>query len=224
MRYTLKNRFFIFLVSVLCCFPSESHGAIPLILAPAPIVVPPIIVTVTKAALVTSTAAGLVFSFFFKKQKPQPCSCKNGARKTTDSSSHCNCGCGCNFTCGCTCGCGCNKIKKNIENSAHNSYVYENLKKDLKNEEFTSVTKYSKHGFERLKQRFTASEIQETLNKADFITVQDDGARVFIKKIAEKFNCIIVNPQTDEVITGLSNISKQSLINLGKNYGWTLPW
>lgn len=68
MRRTRKNRFFIVLLSLLCGFPSGNNGAIPLILAPAPIVIPPIIVTVTKAALVTSTAAGLVFSFFFKNK------------------------------------------------------------------------------------------------------------------------------------------------------------
>ena len=109
-----------------------------------------------------------------------------------------------------------------IENSAHNAVYYENLKKVLREEQYTSIIKCTKHGLESLMKRFIPEEVSAIINGADFIKIQNDGARALIKKVNENYAIITINPETNLVITGINNLNYQSLVKLGKNYGWEL--
>jgi len=110
-----------------------------------------------------------------------------------------------------------------IENPAHSIIQYEQLKIDLKREEFTSIIKATKHGIQRLIERgFNSDEVQSLMNFPDIIKIQRDGSQAFIKQIGtNKYNFIVYNKEKETVVTALKNINKQDLINLGKNYGWT---
>jgi hypothetical protein len=53
-----------------------------------------------------------------------------------------------------------------------------------------------------------------------FTKIQKDQAFVYIKKIEDKFNVIVLNKETKKVTTALKEINQKSIYNLGKNYGW----
>lgn len=97
---------------------------------------------------------------------------------------------------------------------------YTNLKNELKIEEFTSILKVTKHGARRLIERgFEPEETLSVIEKADFITRQSDGAKVFLKSFKKgKSHCIVINEQTTEVVTAMKHVSKKDLINLSKGY------
>lgn len=106
----------------------------------------------------------------------------------------------------------------------HSAIQYEQLKDALNKEQFTSIIKCSKHGIERLVERgFQPSEIHDLVSIPDVVKVQADGAKIFIKAINDnKYNLVIYNETTQQLVTALRNISKESLTNLGNNYGWKL--
>lgn len=99
---------------------------------------------------------------------------------------------------------------------------YEQLKNALRIEEITSVIKVTKHGLEQLIARgFSGQEIYELVKIPNFIKLQTDGAKAFIKDLGNgKYNFIVYNQETERVVTALRHINKNDLINLGKNYGW----
>ena len=101
---------------------------------------------------------------------------------------------------------------------------YEQLKQSLKIEEFTSIIKTTKHGIQRLIERgFTPDDVKILYHSPDITRMQSDGAKVFIKLIApDRYNIMIYNQTREKVITALKSIDLRNLINLGKNYGWTL--
>lgn len=113
------------------------------------------------------------------------------------------------------------EVKESL-NPAHSVVQYERLKKVLNEEQYTSITKCTQHGLERLMERFNPEELSAILNTPDFIKIQNDGAQVFIKKFGDKYAVISINPEVNEVITGINKISLGAVKNLGKNYGWTL--
>ena len=83
----------------------------------------------------------------------------------------------------------------------------------------TSGSKATKHGSERLKERgFSENDILNTKNTNN-IKIQADGAKVYIKEVANgKFNIIVEGKKG--IITALKNISQKSLNRLTKNYNW----
>ena len=98
---------------------------------------------------------------------------------------------------------------------------YDNLKQWLKIKEFTSILKASRHGIERLIERdFTPKEVESLIKNPSFIKVQNDGALAYVKQIGEKFNVIVFNDHTEEVVTALKNTTQKKLNQMGKNYGW----
>ena len=50
--------------------------------------------------------------------------------------------------------------------------------------------------------------------------MQKDGALAYVKQMGEKFNIIIFNEHTEEVVTALKNTTQKKLDQMGKNYGW----
>lgn len=104
----------------------------------------------------------------------------------------------------------------------HSAVQYEQLKKALRIEEFTSIVKVTKHGLERLMERFTPEAVKATLLTPDFVKIQENGVKAFIKQAGNNYNFIALNEKTGAVVTALNNIDKKALSNLAKNYGWTL--
>lgn len=98
---------------------------------------------------------------------------------------------------------------------------YDNLKQWLKIKEFTSILKTSRHGIERLIERdFTPKEVETLIKTPSFVKIQNDGALAYVKQIGEKFNIIVFNEHTEEVVTALKNTTQKKLTQMGKNYGW----
>ncbi|MDP3889220.1 MAG: DUF4258 domain-containing protein [bacterium] len=107
---------------------------------------------------------------------------------------------------------------------AHSAVQYERLKEALRAEEFTSIVKVTKHGLERLIERgFEPEEVISLLTKPDYVRIQSDGAKALIKSIGDnKYNFIVINEKTEEIITVLRKIDRMALVNQGRNYGWKL--
>ena len=101
---------------------------------------------------------------------------------------------------------------------------YEHLKHALKIEQFTSIINVTEHGLARLIERgFEAEEILTLVTKPDFVKIQENGAKAFIKRVAEnKYNLIVINPENSKVVTVLRKVDLKAIENLGKNYGWSL--
>jgi hypothetical protein len=98
---------------------------------------------------------------------------------------------------------------------------YEHLKQWLRIKEFTSVIKTTRHGIERLIERdFTPKDVELVMKHPSFVKMQKDGALAYVKQIGEKFNIIIFNEHTEEVVTALKNTTQKKLNQMGKNYGW----
>jgi hypothetical protein len=104
----------------------------------------------------------------------------------------------------------------------HSVIQYEELKQALRIEEFTSIVKVTKHGLQRLMERYTVEEAQALFGNPTYLRTQADGAKVFIKEIGKRYNLAVINLTTGEVVTALNKIDKKAVINLGKNYGWEL--
>jgi hypothetical protein len=106
----------------------------------------------------------------------------------------------------------------------HSAIQYEQLKGALQTEEFTSIVKVTKHGLQRLIERgFSPDEVLSLLKKPDFIKIQTDGAKAFIKYIGEnRYNFMAINEKTGKVISVLRQVSENKIIKLGKNYGWSI--
>lgn len=115
----------------------------------------------------------------------------------------------------------CEKLDK-ITNPAHSINQYEYLNFDLRAKQYTSIAPCTKHGLERLIQRFTPEEVQCTIKNPDLIKIQNDGAKAFIKKIGEKYSIITVNPKTERIITGINGLDAEAAMKLGQHYGWNL--
>jgi hypothetical protein len=99
--------------------------------------------------------------------------------------------------------------------------VYEKLKIALKIEEFSSIIKTTKHGAQRLIERgFEIEEVLQLVNKPDYLRIQADGAKVYVKAIGERFNVIVLSEYEEEVVTSLKNIDGRAVRNLSANYGW----
>jgi hypothetical protein len=102
--------------------------------------------------------------------------------------------------------------------------MYEKLKIALKIEEFTSIIKTTKHGIQRLIERgFEVEEVVDLVHRPNYIKFQIDGARVFITKVLnDKYNVMVINERTEEVVTVLRHIPLGRVEKLGNNYGWSL--
>jgi len=98
------------------------------------------------------------------------------------------------------------------------------LQRALLIEQFNKVIKTTKHGLERLLERnFTPEEVKILYKYPDITKLQNDGAKVFVKEVNyKKYNVMIYNLETTEVITAMKSVSLKDLTNLGKKYGWTL--
>jgi hypothetical protein len=105
---------------------------------------------------------------------------------------------------------------------------YEKLKEFLKEleeifkkEQFQNIPT-TKHGLERLIERFEPWEVEEILKNPDFVRLQNNGSRVLIKKIGDKYGIIAISEHTSKVITGINQIGYQDVLRLGGNYGWSI--
>jgi hypothetical protein len=79
------------------------------------------------------------------------------------------------------------------------------------------------HGLQKLIERgFSPEKTREFFENPDFIMTQSDGAKVFIKKTDTKYDIVIYNVQTHEIVTALHGIHIKKMQNLSKNYGWKL--
>ena len=101
---------------------------------------------------------------------------------------------------------------------------YEQLKKALTIEQFTSIIKTTKHGIQRLIERgFHVQEVEDLVYRPHYVRTQFDGAKVFITNLSgDKYNLLVINEKTEEVVTALRNISFNRVEKLGNNYGWSL--
>lgn len=114
------------------------------------------------------------------------------------------------------------KVAGEVNNPAHNVIQYEKLKSCLRIEEFTSIIPTTKHGIQRLIERgFTPEDVIEVIKNTSFTRLQSDGSKAYVKHINNRFNVIVLNERSKEVVTALKNIDEKALKNLGKNYGWT---
>lgn len=109
-----------------------------------------------------------------------------------------------------------------VDDSAHSVVQYERLKETLNEEQYTSIIKCTKHGVQRLIERnFKPEEVSLLIKQPDFSKTQEDGAIVLIRRAGDnKYNLIVYNQEKGAVVTALREISKQAIINLGKNYGY----
>lgn len=101
---------------------------------------------------------------------------------------------------------------------------YEKLKEALTIEQFTSIIKTTKHGIQRLIERgFHVKEVEDLVCRPHYVRAQFDGAKVFITNLSsDKYNLLVINEKTEEVVTALRNISFNRVEKLGNNYGWSL--
>jgi hypothetical protein len=100
---------------------------------------------------------------------------------------------------------------------------YRKLKEALRREQFSAIVKCTAHGYERLiERRFEPQEVWDLLHKFHIIRTQSDGAKVFIRQIADKYNIIILNESTNELITALKHTTLKKIVSLGENYGWKI--
>ena len=60
------------------------------------------------------------------------------------------------------------------------------------------------------------------MHKYDYLRVQADQAKVYIRNIKGAYNIIVVNEETRELITALKELDIKAIINCGKNHGWTI--
>jgi hypothetical protein len=101
---------------------------------------------------------------------------------------------------------------------------YEKLKEALMIEQFTSIIKTTKHGIQRLIERgFLVQEVEDLVYRPHYVRNQFDGAKVFITKLSsDRYNLLVINEKTEEVVTALRNISLNRVAKLGNNYSWSL--
>lgn len=105
----------------------------------------------------------------------------------------------------------------------HSVIQAEQLKDALRTEQFTSIIGVTKHGLQRLIERnFTSEEVLNLVKNPDFLRIQTDGAIARITKVGERYNLLVINETSGEVITALRKIDIQALVKQGKNYGWIL--
>lgn len=109
-------------------------------------------------------------------------------------------------------------------NAAHDLNQFEQLNKAFQIKEFTGIIKTTRHGIQRLIERgFTPADVKELIHAPDIVRTQLDNAKVFIRQLEEnRYNILIYNQQKGAVITAIKKTDWDSLINLGKTYGWTL--
>jgi hypothetical protein len=116
-----------------------------------------------------------------------------------------------------------------VEQPVHNCPAscinqYEKLKEALMMEQFTSIIKTTKHGIQRLIERgFIPKEVEDLVYCPHYVRTQFDGAQVFITNLSSgRYNLLVINEKTEEVVTALRNISFNRVEKLGNNYGWSL--
>jgi RHS repeat-associated protein len=85
----------------------------------------------------------------------------------------------------------------------------------------------TKHGAERIGANATRggalneAEYFATKSGATRVMLQRDGAMVYIQEISPgKFNVVVENPETGELITTVKHTTQRKLDNLARNYGW----
>lgn len=107
---------------------------------------------------------------------------------------------------------------------AHSCVQYEKLKSALKIEEFTSIIDVTEHGLQRLLERgIQAEDLLSAIVNPDYLKLQSDGLKVYIKKISnDKYNVFIINPTTKKLVTPMLGLTQKSLKRLGNNYGWSV--
>ena len=118
-----------------------------------------------------------------------------------------------------------NRVKLcDCSNAAYDLNQFEQLNEALKIKEFTSIIKTTRHGLQRLIEiGFTPAEVKDLIHAPDIVRTQLDNAKVFVKKLGKnKYNIMIYNQHTQEVITVLKSTTKNKLLQLGNNYGWIL--
>ncbi len=100
---------------------------------------------------------------------------------------------------------------------------YRKLQEVLRKEQFTSIVRLSQHGYQRLIERnFAPKDVWNLLHKYDYLRMQSDGAKVYVKQIQGTYSMITINHETSRLITALKTLKFKDLIALGKNHGWTI--
>jgi hypothetical protein len=100
---------------------------------------------------------------------------------------------------------------------------YQALNQELLYEQFTSIIKCTKHGIQRLIERgFTPQEVKDLVERPDFLRIQNDGGKVFIKKFGEKYSILIFSDTSEKLITAIKDMSWDGLVRHGKGHGWSL--
>jgi len=78
------------------------------------------------------------------------------------------------------------------------------------------------HGAQRMADpsRLDAAGVRDAVTNATHELFQSDGAQVFIQAVGERYNVVVRNAQTGNLITNLKTISFKSLSKLADKYGW----
>ena len=69
--------------------------------------------------------------------------------------------------------------------------------------------------------RLSKSQQADVIKNSTETFTQKDGADVYVQQVGEKYNVVVQNETTGEVVTNFKTISKGSLNRLANNYGWT---
>ena len=80
----------------------------------------------------------------------------------------------------------------------------------------------TQHGAQRMSERDAlAQDAKRIMGNAEATRTQHDGARVYIERtVSGRFNVVVHNPITNEVITVFRTIRQGALNRLARNYGW----
>ena len=73
-----------------------------------------------------------------------------------------------------------------------------------------------------MERNFEPQEALDLLYKYDYLRIQVDGAKSFIKKVKGAYNVMILNEKTGRMVTAMKGLCLKKVIGLGKNYGWEL--
>lgn len=74
----------------------------------------------------------------------------------------------------------------------------------------------SRHGFQE-----PYAQVDDIMDRPTRVATQDDGASVYIQRSGSrgrKYNIVIAG--VDGIVTGMRNLSRHELDNLGRNYGF----
>jgi hypothetical protein len=67
--------------------------------------------------------------------------------------------------------------------------------------------------------RLDKAQQNEVMKDPTETYTQEDGAKVYVKKVGDKFNVVVKNEETGKVVTNLKTISQSKLTKLLTKYG-----